>query len=451
MRWYDHHSDSLAADYYTLQAEGFLRGHLSLAATPDARLLTMRNPWDFQARQDENIDYLWDASYYRGKYYLYFTPLPVVLFYVPFRLLARGYPSDALAATFFSAWAFVMASLFVWRSMASRKRFVPLWLWIAFIGIGNLIAFSLSDVRVYEVAVLTGMAMSATWAWALLRFLEQPSMRRAVWAGVWLALAIAARPNLLVLLVPTIAVMWRHRSVRVAAALAAPLFVVGAAIGTFNFERFGNPLESGISYQMTFADMHGVSMCSLCSLQELTRFVDNALEYQFWTPMVWTKFPFLEALGARVDREITFPGDPEQVVGVFVIMPLAMIGSAFAALLALARVRDDPAAVAARWVLAGAWLILLSLSTCWWIVARYSLDFMILMALASAVCIEIGLGMLERWRVATMPLRIGFALLAVYSILFGALMGFDGRMGAFRRVNPKMYQKVGTMLHVSER
>jgi len=451
LRWFDQHSDSPAADYYVRQAEGFLRGHLSLAATPDARLLTMRDPWDFNARQELNVEYLWDASYYRGRYYLYFTPLPVLLFYIPHRLIARGYPSDQFAATFFSAWAFVMAAWFVWRALANRKRFVPLWLWIAFIGIGNLIAFSLSDVRVYEVAVLCGVAMSATWAWALLRFLEKPTVRRAVWIGVWLALAIASRPNLAVLLLPTAMAMWRHRSVRVVIAAGAPLFVVACALAVFNYARFGRAFESGISYQMTFLRMRGVALCSLCSLQELTRFFDNALEYQFWTPMVWTKFPFVEALGARFDPDVSFPGQSEQVVGVAVIMPLVMIGTAFAALLALARMRDDPAAVAARSIFAGAWLILLSLSTCWWIVARYSLDFMTLMALATPVCIELGLGMLEGWRVATMPLRIGFVTLALYSILFGALMGFDGRTGAFRRINPKMYAKVGSILHVSGR
>lgn len=451
LHWFDQHSDSLAAEYYTLQTEGFLRGHLSMAATPDARLLTMKNPYDFQARQDLNVDYLWDASYYRGKYYLYFTPLPVLLFYLPYRVLARGYPSDAFAATFFSAWAFVMATLFLRRALANRKRSVPMWVWILFVGIGNMIPFSLSDVRVYEVAVLCGVAMSATWAWALLRFLEKPDARRAVWVGVWLALAIASRANLIVLLLPTVVVMWRHRSARVVAAAAAPLFVVACALLTFNYARFGNPLESGIQYQMTFVDMSTVSRCGLRSLKELTRFFDNALEYQFWTPMVWTKFPYLEALGARVDPKVSFPGDSEQVVGVAVIMPLMMIGTAFALLLVLARVRDDPAVVASAAVFAGAWLILFSLSTCWWIVARYSLDFMMLMALATPVCVEIGLAMLAQWDIRTMPLRILFVVLTVYSIVFGALMGFDGRMGAFRRVNPKLYAKIGAMLHVDVR
>ena len=452
VRWFEKHSGSLGAEYYVLEAEGFRRGHLSLAATPDARLSSMRDPWNFQARVDNNIDYLWDASWFRGRYYLYFTPLPVILFYLPYRMIGQMYPNDALAATFFSSWALVMAACFIWRALSARKRFLPLWLWILVAGIANVIPFSLPDVRVYEVAVLSGMAMSATWAFSLLRFLEKPTVRRAAWVGIWLALAIAARPNLAVLLVPTLFAMWRHRGMRVAAAVVVPLAVVACALFAFNKARFGHALESGLSYQLTFMEMRGVALCRLCGFNDFIRFAENALEYQYWTPGIYAKFPFVDMLGSRLDRDITFAGvDPEQMIGVAVVMPLAMIGTAFAAFLALAGARDDPPAAAATSIFGGTWLILLTLSTCLWIVARYSLDFMMMMGMATPVAIESGLEVLERWKVKTMPLRILFGILAVWSILLGTFLGFQGREGSFGKRNPELYHRIAAILHVTAR
>ena len=452
VHWFEKHSDSLGAEYYVLEAEGFRRGHLDMAATPDARMSELHDPWDFGARQDAGIDYLWDASWFRGKYYLYFTPLPVLLFYLPYRMLGQMYPNDALAATFFCTWAFAMAVAFLWRSLSIRKRFVPLWIWIAFAGLANVIPFSLPDVRVYEVAVLTGMAMSATWGFALLLFVEKPTVRRAAWVGVWLALAIAARPNLIVLLVPTAFAFWRHRSVRVAAAVGVPLAVVACSLVAFNEARFGHALESGISYQLTSMELRGVTLCRLCGFDDFIRFLENALEYQFWTPGIGVQFPFVDALGSRLDRSITFAGiDPEQVVGVAVVAPLVMIGTAFAALLALARTRDDPPSAAPAAIFGGAWLILLSIATCLWIVARYSLDFMMLMGMATPVAIETGLGLLERWRVRTMPLRVLFVVLVIYTVIFSIFLGLLGRSDSFRRFNPKMYARIAAMLHVKAR
>src|SRR3954469_14545508 len=96
----------------------------------------------------------------------------------------------------------------------------------------------------------------------------------------------------------------------------------------------------------------------------------------------------------------------------------------------------------------GAWLTLAALSTCWWVVARYSLDFMVLMSVATAVCLERGLVLLEQSGLRTFFLRLTVVILATYSILLGLLLGFEGLGGSFRRLNPSLYQSIGRTLHV---
>ena len=86
--------------YYANLAEGFLQGRLSMAAAPAEELGRLADPYDFEQRRD--IPVLWDASYFEGRYYLYFSPLPALLFYAPVRLVAGAYPSDDFAACFFA-------------------------------------------------------------------------------------------------------------------------------------------------------------------------------------------------------------------------------------------------------------------------------------------------------------------------------------------------------------
>ena len=63
--------------YYDRQADAFLAGQLSLLEAPPAALATLPNVYD--VRQRSGIDYIWDASYYNGKYYLYWGPVPAWL------------------------------------------------------------------------------------------------------------------------------------------------------------------------------------------------------------------------------------------------------------------------------------------------------------------------------------------------------------------------------------
>src|SRR5688500_18608042 len=142
--------------YYAALAEGFRQGQLSMAHVPTPSLMEMPNPWDYELRKSNNVPYLWDASYFNGKYYLYFTPLPALLIYMPVRLLYGLYPSDQLAAAVFAAWAFLFAMLFVRRALATTARHVPLPLWILLIGLGNVVPFIMVFSRTYEVAALCG-------------------------------------------------------------------------------------------------------------------------------------------------------------------------------------------------------------------------------------------------------------------------------------------------------
>ncbi len=437
---------------YASLAEGFLRGHLYLWVTPEPQLTALPNPYDFAARHGFN--YRWDTSYLNGRYYLYSSPLPVLLAYIPLRLLRGRYPPDSFVALLFSAWAFLAIVAFARRALklGGRPLVIPLTLWVLFIGLGNAAAFVLVSVHMYEISVLTGMAMTAMWAVALLRFNDSPAPGRAAWVSLWLALAIAARPNLGVLLVVTAFVMIaaarkRGPSFKAILAFVAPLAVVALAMFWYNAARFGDPLEFGIRYQLTHIDMAGKKVCSLCTFPELARFGNNVGHYLFWPLQTRSTFPFVDALPAWLDRAVSWPtpgGVTEQIIGIAPLAPLVLLGVLFAVLLCLGlnRGASNVGTRSAIHVMAGAWLVLFGLSTCWWIVARYSLDFILLMSASAVICIENGLLSLQAIGVRILPLRIAVLAAACYSILIGFLLGFVGGANAFQRANPATFEMI---------
>jgi hypothetical protein len=426
---------------YASLAQGFFRGQLNLERWVNPKLIALPYPYDPKSR--EGIHYEWDTSYLNGKYYLYSSPLPAILGYMPLRILRRGYPPDSFVALFFCAWAFLASAAFTRRALTGRALNIPLPLWLLFIGLGNVTAFVLVTVHMYEIAIVCGMAMTAMWALTLLRYNESPTPGRAVWLSLWLALSIAARPNLGVLLFVTAFAIKRSR--KTILAFLAPLAIVAMAMLWYNAARFGDPFEFGIRYQLTHVDMTGQKVCSLCTFPEVARVGNNVQHYLFWPLHVHSKFPFVDAMPARIDRAVSWPtpnGMTEQIIGIGPIAPLMMIGTLLAILLALMRGPSDLATRTALQVMCGAWLIVFGLSTCWWIVARYSLDFMMLMGVATVVCIET---ILTSLRVTTMriaPLRAAVAALACYSIIAAILLGFAGPGDGFKRANPVMFERV---------
>jgi hypothetical protein len=434
---------------YASLAEGFRNGHLYMAHAADPRLMALPYPYDFKAREGV-VDYVWDASYLNGRYYLYFSPLPALVFYMPYRALRGAYPRDSLAAVVFAAWAFLAAVAFTRRALklAGSPLSLPFPLWILVLGLGNVATFLLTEIRMYEVAVFLGTAMTATWAYALLRFVETPTVRQAVVMGVWLAMSIAARPNVGVLVFVSAAVIVlgvrdrRHLSRMLLSALV-PLAIVASAMLWYNKARFNDPFEFGIRYQLTFTPMEEKAVCGLHDMRDLSRFLNSSMHYVFWPPTINSRFPFIRLQYTKLDPAVSFPMPrPEEVAGVVPLVPLTSLGTFFAAVFALRRQPLNAALRSAIHVMAGAWLILFGISTCWWVVTRYDLDFMVLMLMATVVCVEAGLVFLGSTGVRLFPMKLALGFMACYSALAGLLLGFSGEEDAFHRLHPELFQRI---------
>ncbi|HEX6084453.1 MAG TPA: hypothetical protein VF266_08000 [Thermoanaerobaculia bacterium] len=384
--------------YYANLAEGFLAGKLSMAAEPAAELTKLADPYDFAARGD--IPVLWDASYFEGRYYLYFSPVPALLFYIPVRVITGAYPNDDCAATFFAAISFLFFAGVVWRTRWS-------WLWILVIGVGNVVPYVIVGVLFYQVAVACAMAFTAAWAFSVVRFLDGNG-RWAIPMGIFLGMAIATRPNLIVLLLVQGLILVKHRNAILK--VLAPLAVIACALMAYNYARFRDPLEFGVTYQMARVPMQGRAICGVCGPGEVPRLINHASHYVFWPLLFHGEFPWVWVQNNRLDPAVTYPGSPEPIAGMAPVTPLAIVGTGFALLLTRER--------RGRSLVLAGWIVLLALSSCWWVTARYTLDFLGLILSGAILCIDDALIFFNERR----ALRWACALLALYSIVLGLLL-----------------------------
>ena len=206
----------------------------------------------------------------------------------------------------------------------------------------------------------------------------------------------------------------------------------------YNYARFHDPFEFGMSYQLTYFHLAGRRICGLCSGPEVRSFFRLLSLYLLARPKFGGGFPFVDLEHHALDPRVSFADTSDQVVGVVALVPLAALGTTAAVILALRRI-SDPASRAGVLVTFGGWLSLAGLASCAFASARYELDFMLLVVAGAAVCLERATtrgGAALRW--------IGSAL-ALYSILVGLLLGFRGTLGEFIVANPELHRRLSAI------
>lgn len=264
-------------DQYEKTARAFLDGHLYLEDEPDPKLEELENPYDFYQRQDANIWYCWDHSYYKGHYYMYFGVVPVLLLFLPFRALfgvdLLAYHATQIFTVFFIIGLFALfyrlakyffgdLSLSAYLLLSAAVSYMSLW-------------YIIGAPALYCTAISSAMCMAV---WSLFFFFG------AVWGSCSLnkatllaycgaifgALGFGCRPTIALsnlIVIPLLVVFIKKRGFNKGILLrlliaAAPYLLIGAGLMIYNALRFENPFEFGASYQLTAVDMSRGSMLS---------------------------------------------------------------------------------------------------------------------------------------------------------------------------------------------
>jgi hypothetical protein len=439
-------------DYFNLLAHGFLKGRLSLdAPVPDA-LKNSENPYDPAKRPAAGV--LHDATYYKGKYYIYYGAAPVVTLLVPFILITGRDLPLAYGVLFFCIGGYLLSVALFLRV---RRRCFPgaggvaTLACLLALGWATTVPLLLRRHAFYECSIASGFFFLMGSLYCLMRC---PSSSRApAWAlgaGLALGFAIASRPTYAAAAGLVLAPLLFRRGAagrRQVFAAVAGCGAVTAGIMAYNFARFGSPLEFGTSYILSGIVEAKAKYFSAGYVPF------NAYAY-FVAPLELGRyFPFFH--GASLGVLPAGYGFADNPFGLFPNLPFAVfslvaMGAVFARV--LPRALSDPSmgsfaerrcafAVAGYAAVSPAAFLCLFYSSA----ARYMGDFSPAFALAAC------LGLLElESRAPVGAARLGVRVLglaaAVFSTTVAVLVSLQ-LYGMFRQFAPRAYAVVGRALN----
>jgi hypothetical protein len=292
------------SDYYNLLLHGMLKGHLYLDVPVDPAMLSAPNPYDPKVWVPHG--WMFDASFYQGKYYIYYGVIPLLVLMLPYRLLTGSDLWLGTATELFTVGAFLA---WVWLWLRIRRDFFPragssmVFTSILALGLASALPSLARRPMMYEFAGAGGCLFAALMLHCLYSALS--SKKRTAWmaaAGLFLGLAFGSRPTfLLTILAPAWVLLcflrqeWPRRFSRAGVEAAMwPVLGFSAGLGAiffgvlfYNYLRFSNFLDFGYLYLL---------MDPAWDLRQAwnpSHFWFNLKNY-YASPLEWSRyFPFL--------------------------------------------------------------------------------------------------------------------------------------------------------------
>lgn len=303
---------------FEVLAESMLNGHIYMDYDDvDPKLEELENPYDSTARDEAGVNYHWDHAYYNGHYYMYFGVVPVIILFLPYRIITGEALTTYHATQIFVAFFIVGMFLLFWQ--LAKKLFpqlsVGLYLVLSIAFSCVSVWYSVSFPALYCTAITAGICMEI---WSLFFFSravyvecdEKKQVGFAVLGALFGALAFGCRPPVALgnlLAIPMLIAYlkdkkWNFQLVKKLILAALPYAVIGMLLMLYNYVRFDNPFEFGQAYQLTSADQqnYGNFMERFDWVREINCIISNFISF---TP-IEEIFPYVSYGGALVNFPI---------------------------------------------------------------------------------------------------------------------------------------------------
>lgn len=259
------HGININTMYNTSFVDSLINRQLFLDIEVSDELMAMSNPYDTSARVGNGIQASWDTVFYNGKYYCYFGIVPALLFFVPYKLLTGVYLQCNIVVIISYSIYLLFLDLLVINLI--RKCITKLSFRMEIIGIltvnaaTNIFYFS-TEPSFYMVLYSTGLMFVAIGFCAFFYWYSGNRKNKFLLflGALCLSLAVGCRPPLLLytlIIIPfgiKVIKEKKYNSISDMIVLLIPYIIIGSALATYNYLRFGSILEFGTTYQLTAQD-----------------------------------------------------------------------------------------------------------------------------------------------------------------------------------------------------
>lgn len=284
-------------EQYRLLTDSFLDGRVDVDLEVDEKLKNLENPYDISQRLKEEVNCKFDVAYYKNRYYIYFGAAPVVLYYLPFKLLTGTYIKDSIVNTINFTILSVSTIFLLYKIIKDNFTKTP----ILFFGLLSIFAIDtcgaltlLAEPLIYTIPILCALAYSllgiTLWTYSIKQDKTTNSLL-AFLGSLAIGIAIGSRPQFGLFAFFAFIIFFdqikdiRH-NIKPFVSAIIPFIIVGSLMMYYNYARFGSPFDLGANYNLTFNDMTKRGM-------KISRVGDGIFFYLLQPISITAVFPYI--------------------------------------------------------------------------------------------------------------------------------------------------------------
>ena len=281
-----------------LVAEALAERRVYFSFRPSEELIQMDNPYDYSLRTTLGVSYLFDATYYDGKFYTYFGISPVLILILPFYLLTGKYLHTYAANLIFMIILIYLLAICYHLCIKRYVHKISVVLYV--IGFVTLIIGSgfltLLAGEKYDISVTCALDFVLLSVITLLCLLENNHFTRLklFLGGSTTGLIVLSKPNFIVYYIAIAILLYMFfknnkgkETYKRVIWFITPLGCCALFQMWYNYARFDNVFEFGIQYQS------GANM-QMFNYFSILKIFKGLMGYLFTLPLVDVgNFPFI--------------------------------------------------------------------------------------------------------------------------------------------------------------
>jgi hypothetical protein len=465
--------------YYDMLADAFLDGQTGLLVEPPQELASLKYPWPTEMRP--GIPVIADASYYMGKYYLYWGPAPAGMAAI-WKLISQQRVGDE-TIVFVAASLILVFSVLIMLDLKQRYYpEIPAWLFgcsLVAVTTVHPLLWNLNRPAIHEASITSGQAFLLAGLFFALPTItgREVQVGRLILAGTMWGLALASRLTLLgaigTLVLGTLWGLTRTRrrndqkvySLGGLVGLTLPIVICLGLLGLYNFVRFNSPLEPGLRYQLSKIDLNRLTETG--SLFNPVYLSPNLLYYLI-TPLRFREtFPFVRPFFGKYSlfsaflEKRAYPAihHVEDATGLFMVMPFLFVSAICVGTYiwrwsrhiasdgdqtsSIENIRESGSLLCmSAFLFFATILAFVPVVLYFWVATRFMLDFTPLLMLAATIGIWAAIQINSDYPILRSLLSILIISALVTTVCVSLLLAVTGADSRFDDLNPELWRQM---------